>query len=188
VTVAVLPVVAGAAMALGCGERPDSPAAAASDPVAPRADTSVGGGDGDGTSIEEALAFVAGRVSVPVVLPSVPEASRLVGEPLVSHGQGQIALRLPEGEILVIGYGRVGFDGCGPLHPRPVDVNGHPGVLETHMSRGRPSSAVVWPATIDHLAGAYSVSGQFGARRILAFARAMDRARTRARPGTPRGC
>jgi hypothetical protein len=142
-------------------------------------------------SIDRALARIAPRAHVPLVLPSkLPASARLM--PGTQNGRpasSQLKLSLPGDDTLIIQYGRSGFDGCGPADPQVVHINGQPGILDNyHLDRGSPYPTVIWPATPDHLVGRYGLTGSFSFRRLLGMARSMQAARVPASREASQGC
>lgn len=131
-------------------------------------------------SIADAADYVRGRVNVDVALPrGLPEGTQLTSAPVHTSRRkgepatGQIDLALPGGRGLVLEYGGATFEGCGPLHPQAVQIGKYPAVLDVDRSRARPSSTVVWPATLKDLTGRYGVSGEIGPRLALDLAGSM---------------
>jgi hypothetical protein len=119
----------------------------------------------------------------------LPPGTRLAAAPIIHGGSAQLSLRLPGPRLLTIQYGRAGFDGCGPLHPRAVTVAGAPAVLEVDTAGGRPYTTLVWPARPASPHGRYGLSGHFSAARLLALAASMAPARATAlHAGSPGNC
>ena len=130
--------------------------------------------------IPQVMQLVAQNVSVPVRPPSnLPRGTHaLVPEPIrgTKGDAAQVTLVVPGRGALTLEYGQATFDGCGPLHPRTVNVSGGSAVIDSNPStHGQAFSTVVWPATLEDLEGTYAVSGPFSARRMLSFARSMAR-------------
>jgi len=164
------------AVAAGCGQGGASIASTSASP-AEQARAPAPAARSRFDSIGAAVRFIAGRVDVPVSVPArLPAATTLASDPTVSGGRAWLHLELPGRELLTIQYGKSGFDGCGPVHPRTAVVDGHAAVVDSHRSRGRRFSTVVWPATPRRLAGSYGLSGRFSVPRLLGFARSMSRA------------
>jgi hypothetical protein len=144
--------------------------------------------------IPQVMQLVAQNVTVPVRPPSnlPPGTHALVQQPIrVTKGDAaQVTLAVPGRGALTLEYGKATFDGCGPLHPRVVEVAGNPGVIDSNRGvHGQTFSTVVWPASLKDLEGTYAVSGPFSARRILSFARSMARDRLESgHPATRPGC
>jgi hypothetical protein len=145
-------------------------------------------------TVHAALKYVAERVDVPVVVPSNLPDGTTVRDVYIYRGSAQLGLRLPGPRGLTIQYGKAGFDGCGPLHPRAVRVGDNPAVIEVQKLRtsdkrfdGHTYTTLVWPATLKDLDGRYALSGIFSERQILAFAESMEKARA-ASPRGPKSC
>ena len=142
-------------------------------------------------SIQAGLDFIDARVDVPVVVPRGLPPGTEVENVLAGLDNAQLTLRLGQRRFLTIQYGRAGFDGCGPLHPREVRVAGQPAVIQVSKTRasGKRKASIyttlVWPATLKELEGRYGLSGPFSAEEMLAFAESMERARA-AKPRGPK--
>jgi hypothetical protein len=128
--------------------------------------------------LRKALASIAKRVDVPVVLPTnLPAGASLSSDPDIQNASGQIVLDIGLPHFLLIDYGVSDLTTCRGF--RRVTVGDAPGLMST--SKVRPDGAsedlpyytVVWPATPELPEGLYAVSGTFTAAKILAFARAM---------------
>ena len=107
-------------------------------------------------------------------------------------GSAQLNLRLPWPRALTIQYGKAGFDGCGPLHPRQVSVAGMPAVVNSsklHTSDkydGRTYTTLVWPATAERTSRvATACPASSAPSGLIAFAESMERARA-AKPRGPK--
>jgi hypothetical protein len=127
-------------------------------------------------SIEEALAFVETKVTVPVVMPGqLPEGTHLASPEsvIVSDGPGgpraQLTLSSAQDRQIILMYGRSGFDGCG-ADPRPIDILGHPGLLNSHDEW----TDVIWPVRDGAHEGRYGVMGQLPRRQLIALAESMS--------------
>jgi hypothetical protein len=159
----------------GCGGSDTSTSASATTAAAAQPTAN----DGAYVSVSDALAVVREHVEVPVAIPSGLPAGVTALDPVVHRGTAQLTLAVPgEGFRLVILYGRAGFDGCGPLHPSKVTVNGGPAVLDELEVEGQePRATLVWPATTKHLVGRFGLYGRFSGNRLLEFASSMTSAR-----------
>lgn len=128
--------------------------------------------------VDVALARIDAHVEVPVGVPAdLPAGTRAFEKVYLSNRDGvrraQLSLRLPgKRASLTILYGAAGFDGCGPLHPRNVDVGGEPGVVSA--SGQGVYSTVVWPAQLPDTTGTYALSGPFSPREAVRLASTMQ--------------
>jgi hypothetical protein len=122
-------------------------------------------------AIRDALAFIRRRVSVPVVLPpNLPLGLRLA----MDHPVYRVSSR-PPGYVLVLDwsgngeflfqFGAAVFDGCGALFAHPIEIRGHPALIN--------GPEVIWPATPSHPTGKYGVRGPLPPREIVALAESM---------------
>lgn len=197
-TIATVLVLGCGALPVGCGDDPSPTAVTAGGirgaplptPTATvRATTSKKQERRRFKSINQALAAIARRVDVPVALPTnFPDGTKLAADPSFYGRTAQLTLVVPRKRILTIQYGKAGFDGCGPLHPREVKVADIPAVIESYKHGKRPYTTLVWPATLEELVGRYGLSGEFTASRMLAFAASMHRARAITPAGPKNGC
>jgi hypothetical protein len=129
-------------------------------------------------SVAEALAFIAKRVDVRVVLPDgLPPGVALSHHrpiyPLISTTPRGWVLHLVYGvkKHVYIQYGLGIFDGCGDESARDVRVGTMPAALTESHSAGW--SELIWPATTAHPEGRYGLAGSLSARRVLRMARSM---------------
>jgi len=142
-------------------------------------------------SIEEAVAFLEGKVDVPVVLPSnLPRDAHLAYDPELWRVRGQrgATLRLDFGleSSLTISYGFSGFDGCGGDLSRPVDVLGQRGLIVEHESGG---ANLIWPVPSGSFEGRYGLdSHELSGERLIRMAWSMERARVEANREAFPGC
>jgi hypothetical protein len=147
-------------------------------------------------SISDAVAYIATKVDVPVELPTgLPAATKLAPGRSVrvytrsrGHVDAQLVLRLPGGREIRIDYGVTGLDGCpGPI--RPIRIGSHPGLLVGEGGE-HPWWWVIWPATVQHPIGRYSISGSISRKRILDLVASMRRVRAvrRNSGGSVPGC
>jgi hypothetical protein len=148
-------------------------------------------------SIDAALEYIRGRVDVPVAVPSgLPKGVTVEGG-IAVEGHAQLHLRfpgrrvrLPGRRVLIIQYGKAGFDGCGPTNPRAVRVGKDQGLLNEPKPYGRDPvrRTLVWPATLKHPVGHYALTGELSAKQMLALAESMNRSQTAKPPGATRNC
>ncbi|MEA2580091.1 MAG: hypothetical protein QOE83_983 [Actinomycetota bacterium] len=130
------------------------------------------------SSIAQALAYVAKRVDVKVVLPDgLPLSVALSRDtpvyPLLSTTPQGWVLHLTYGvkKHVYIQYGLGIFDGCGSESASDVRVGTMPGALTESHPAGW--SELIWPATTTHPVGRYGLAGSFSARQVLRMARSM---------------
>jgi hypothetical protein len=131
-------------------------------------------------SIEEAAQWVAGKVDVPVALPSLPEGAHLNWEDPIDIGKvgdattATISLKLgPKRWLhLIYGVASIWRDGCEPPPRRAVDVNGQRALLT--KPRDYKWSTIVWPVEQGSLEGHYGIDGSIRPKKALELARAMD--------------
>jgi hypothetical protein len=188
-----LAVALAAATVGGCGSDSDKAVSGAASRPSPTATTATVEDAGTTTqtrskrphfdTVDDAVAYIANRVDVPVAVPANLPTGATVASAAAEDGSGYLTLRLPGSRGLTIQYGKAGFDGCGPDHPRQVMVGDNPAVIEVtklHTSdkfNGHTYTTLVWPATLKELDGRYALSGIFSEKQILAFAQSMDKAR-----------
>ena len=136
-------------------------------------------------------------VDVPVLLPSLPAGTKLVGrKPLsVTRVAGvwdaSLRLDLPGMDSLQIIWGRAGFDGCGGDDAIAVRVAGHPGLIDIDRVTKRTFvGQLIWPADKETLEGTYGLylQGPVNPRAdLLRLAKSMT-PRQQARSPEPTGC
>lgn len=135
------------------------------------------------------MRVIARRFDFPVLVPGGLDGWRLGPRPAISFSRDLVQLDLRKGhdKILIVQFGRVGFDGCGGDRARPVTIEGTPGLV--NPSSGRYVwSDVIWPATNEHMEGRYGLAGTFSAKKIVTLARTMESARVAMSRKPPRGC
>ena len=139
-------------------------------------------------SIPHAVRVIQKRFDFPVLVPGGLDGWRLGPRPAISFSRDVVQLDLRKGrkKILIVQFGRVGFDGCGGDSAKPVSIDGKPGLV--NPARGFLWSAVIWPATKEHMEGRYGLTGTFRAKEIVTLARTMESARAPMSRKPPRGC
>lgn len=145
--------------------------------------------DPDYRSIAHAVRVIQRRFNFPVLIPGGLEGWRLGPRHAIHFSRDLVQLDLRKGrkKILIVLFGRVGFDGCGGDNARPVMIDGKPGLVNP-SSGGHVWSEVIWPATPKHPEGRYGLTGTFGAKAIVKLARTMERAVAAMSTKQPRGC
>jgi hypothetical protein len=145
-------------------------------------------------TIARALAAIDARLDIPIVLPSGLEDWRLGPRPAIYFhaGSAQLDIRRGPRKILIVQFGRAGFDGCGGDSAVPVTIGRQPGMA--NESKGADGSdryvwsSVIWPATRKNLMGRYGLSGTFTKKAIVEMARSMERARVAMMEDLSPGC
>ena len=144
-------------------------------------------------SIPHAVRVIQKRLDFPVLVPSGLDGWRVGPRPAISFydGSAQLDLRKGRKQILIVQFGRVGFDGCGADAARPVTIRGKPGLVNGSFGPPvgvGPWSEVIWPATPEHPEGRYGLSGTFTTKEIVKLARTMERARAEMKRKGLMGC
>jgi hypothetical protein len=131
----------------------------------------------DHPAIAHALAFIQGKVDVPVVLPPyLPTGLHLAQDhPVYRIGTRRpgwmLALDWPRHGEFLFQYGASAFDGCGGESARPIEIRGQPGLV---LTIGHDEAAeVIWPATPDHQTGRYGIQGNLPTRQVMRLAQWM---------------
>lgn len=147
--------------------------------------------------IAEAVERLQPHVDVPVALPrdagaGLPNLRGWRADPKYlewseSNGIRAGSMTLRQGRrILILSYGRAGFDGCGDrTNAIETNVLGQPALVT--QSREHVWSHVLWPVTPRGSTGRYGLTGTFLAWQIVRLAESMEPARVRA-VNHQRGC
>jgi hypothetical protein len=152
---------------VGCGDDAATSPATPTPTRTPKRDPRLG-------PIGPVLARIDRYVDVTVALPDLPRGTLAFRKPTLGKNDGvrtaMLALRTPDGDHVQISYGIGGFDGCGPINPKRVRINGQPGIA----SRSRGADTVVWPTTDSSRNGTYAITATLPWRDVVALARSMD--------------
>ena len=135
--------------------------------------------------LDEAIAFAARKVDVPVALPRLPVGARVDRHHPLSFDGGRkpsvtLYVRLGEGRQVALSYGAdsIWNDGCEPPPHTDVDINGQRGLLAKNWygryARAQKEWEVVWPVAEGSFDGAYGVRGDLSRDAILELARSME--------------
>jgi hypothetical protein len=136
-------------------------------------------------SIHQAVRFLRGTLSVPVLAPAgLPLGAKLAGIPVQAsswnaHTTGALRLTVPRGggtggrTLLTFSFGNDGF-GCGS-DPVSTNVAGTPGDMASMHSIGYGMTPeVIWPASGGAFSAPFSVAGNLPRRVLLGIAAAMQ--------------
>ncbi|MDQ4025409.1 MAG: hypothetical protein M3217_07955 [Actinomycetota bacterium] len=135
--------------------------------------------------VAEAVERLQRHVDVPVVLPrlaGVRNPREWRADPkYLDWGAGAGGMTIRRGrQILILSYGRAGFDGCGDrTHAVETNVLGRPALVT--QSPEHVWSHVLWPVTARGSTGRYGLAGTFTAWQIVRLAESMEAARVAAR-------
>lgn len=130
-------------------------------------------------SIDRALAFLRKNLAIPVRLPDrLPPGIRIArSSPLylvTRDGKRAAQLSLVFGATgrrhLIMQFGVAVLDGCAPEEASPATVSGQDALVYATLG---PWTDLIWPATHEHPAGTYGLSGSFPKDVMLAMAASM---------------
>lgn len=144
--------------------------------------------------LDEAVARLQPHVDVPVVMPDLNRRWRAQPRYLDWHCQdgfcsGRAYLRTRT-QILIVEWGRSGFDGCGGDRAIPTRVGNQPALLNISLVKPPSNywSTVIWPATPGDRSGRYGLTGDFEPFQLINLAESMEAARLEALRERSGGC